>query len=99
MPKKKPIAKRLNKLFDDIQQVEPSAEAKSRPHPPESSAPSEPAPPPTKATAKRASMTRPVAARAPVVAPITDTAISIAFEAGQNNWSILRVADEADERK
>ena len=32
MPKKKPIDKRLNKLFDDIQQVEPtSAEVKPRP--------------------------------------------------------------------
>ena len=26
MPKKKPIAKRLNKLFDDIKHEEPSAE-------------------------------------------------------------------------
>ena len=30
MPKKKPIDKRLNKLFDDINQVEPSAKAKPR---------------------------------------------------------------------
>ena len=31
MPKKKPIAKRLNKLFDDIQQEEPKVDAAPRP--------------------------------------------------------------------
>ena len=28
MPKKKPIDKRINKLFDDIQQEQPTAQAK-----------------------------------------------------------------------
>lgn len=90
MPKKKPIAKRLNKLFDDIEHQEPKAEAKSRVQ--NRSVEEQQAPPVSevKPVTKRA---RSVEARRSFIAQ-TDTAISLAFEAGQNNWATLQVMDE-----
>ncbi len=97
MPKKKPIAKRLDKLFDDIRRAEPSAEAKPRPRQPAAQE-QPPAPPPEiKPVVKRAA-SHPVETRAPIRAQ-TDTVISLPFEAGQNNWAVLEVADETEERK
>jgi len=94
MPKKKPIAKRLDKLFDGINHVEPTTE--SRPSPRKSSAEEQVQP---------ASEAKPVVKRArstnikPIGITQTDTAISLAFEAGQNNWATLQVMDESNERK
>jgi PAS domain S-box-containing protein len=94
MPKKKPIARRLDKLFDDIKQVEPSAEAKPR------SKKSY-----TGELAQPAAEVKPVVKRArssearPSLITQTDTAISLAFQAGQNNWATLQVLDDTSERK
>ena len=94
MPKKKPIAKRLNKLFDDIKQVEPNVEASPRP---QKSLPSEemkPAPQ-SKPAAPRSSHSREAKPSSP---PRTDTAILHQFDMGQNNWAVLHVADDMPNR-
>jgi signal transduction histidine kinase/DNA-binding response OmpR family regulator/PAS domain-containing protein len=90
MPKKKPIAKRLNKLFDDIEHQEPIAEAKSRAQNRSVEEQAQPVSEVIKPVAKRA---RSAEARHSFVSQ-TDTAISLAFEAGQNNWATLQVMDE-----
>ena len=93
MPKKKPIAKRLDKLFDDIKHVEPSAEAKPRTSKGIADEHAQPA-----------SEVRPVAKRArssearQLLATQTDTAMSMAFQTGQNNWATLQVLDDSNER-
>src|SRR5574342_288936 len=94
MPKKKPIAKRLNKLFDDIKQAEPNAEASP---PPQISLPQEQVQPLPEA--------KPVTPRAPrfreareQLLPQTDTAVRHQFDMGQNNWAVLRVADDMPNR-
>src|SRR5260221_6704674 len=89
MPKKKPIDKRLNKLFDDIKHEEPSAEAKSRVQKRSAEELVQPASE-VKPVTKRAP---PVEARRSFVSQ-TDTAISLAFKAGENNWATLQVMDE-----
>src|SRR5260221_7002783 len=89
MPKKKPIDKRLNKLFDDIKHEEPSAEAKSRVQKRSAEELVQPASE-VKPVVKRTLATE---TRRSFVTQ-TDTAISIAFEAGQNNWATLQVMDE-----
>jgi len=92
MPKKKPIDKRINKLFDNIKQEEPIAETKP-------------------AVRKRATEEKvPAVAKKPaikhtgflgVAQPIVraDTAMSMTFQVGQNNWSTLQVMDENEQRK
>ena len=89
MPKKKPIAKRLDKLFDDIKHEEPSAEAKPRPQKRSTSEQVQPAPE-VKPVVKRAHSSE---ARQSVVTQ-TDTVLSLVFQAGQNNWATLQVMDE-----
>ncbi len=89
MPKKKPIDKRLNKLFDDIKHEEPSAEVKSRVQKRSAEELVQPASE-VKPIVKRALATE---TRRSFVTQ-TDTAISLAFEAGQNNWATLQVMDE-----
>src|SRR5215510_6529691 len=96
MPKKKPIAKRLDKLFEDIQQVEPTAEVKEgvqaqpiveKPNP----APVE------KAIVQRA--THPSkTVRRPTPPPL-ETAIMHRFEVGEDNWALLEVADDLPNRR
>ncbi|NTW12722.1 MAG: hypothetical protein HGA30_05365, partial [Anaerolineales bacterium] len=93
MPKKKPIAKRLDKLFDDIKHEEPSAKPKagvpkSAPEEkPVASAVPEPA-----AVRSRAIKT----ANAPSK---TETALALDFQTGPNNWATLQVLDETNGRK
>src|SRR5215204_40186 len=100
MPKKKPIAKRLDKLFDDIKHVEPSAEAKPRPQKRVSEIQAQPIPEvqPVPEVAPIVKRVRSSEARQPIVAQ-TDTALSLAFQAGQNNWATLQVTDESTDRK
>ena len=93
MPKKKPIAKRLNKLFDNINQVEPSAIAKLRDQKPSPTEQVQPAPE-VKSASKRA---RASEVRQSLVTK-TDTAISLSFQTGQNNWATMQVMDETNER-
>src|SRR5262245_21539035 len=94
MPKKKPIAKRLAKLFEDIKHVEPSTEAKtsSETRAVETQAP--PAPP-AKPVEKRS---RTFGTTKRLLSPQADTALSLPFQLGQNNWATLQVRDESVER-
>jgi len=92
MPKKKPIDKRINKLFDNIKQEDPTAQAKP-------------------AVRKRATEEKPVAAVKPVatkrtIVPevtkpmvLTDTALSLPFQMGQNSWATLQVMGDTEQRK
>ena len=95
MPKKKPIDKRLNKLFDDIKQVEPNAGA--TPSAPKSSPPEQ-----AQSTQEvKLAAPRPTS-RSKAVKPAstsrTDTAILQRLEMGPNNWAVLHVADEFPNR-
>jgi PAS domain S-box-containing protein len=94
MPKKKPIDKRLNKLFNEItpEQVQSDPHAGRR----------EPAPDPavqppvdnTPATKPRES-----SQFVKSVATPGSSAMSLAFQTGQNSWATLQIMDEANERK
>src|SRR6187431_3065598 len=94
MPKKKPIAKRLKSLFNDITPEQTSTEHKSAPR---KRAPIE------KAT--QSVDTTPVAnprhsVRAANSLAISDTAVlSLAVQDGQNSWSTLQVMDDNQQRK
>jgi len=91
MPKKKPIAKRLNKLFDDISHVEPtSAEPKPRSRKSSTAEQQVQPVPEAKPVAKRV---RTIEPRQSAVTQ-TDTALSLVFQAGQNNWATLQVMDD-----
>ncbi|HEY5729937.1 MAG TPA: GAF domain-containing protein [Anaerolineales bacterium] len=93
MPKKKPIAKRLDKLFDEIQHEDPNAKPGARVR---KSALDEKSKPPGEAKS--------VVKRAPAVEPSktvsrNETALALDFQTGPNNWATLQVLDEIDERK
>src|SRR5215208_6838772 len=94
MPKKKPIAKRLKNLFNDITPEQTSAESKSAPR---KRAPIEKATKPVD--------TMPVANPRHSVSVANSTAVSntavlsLAVQDGQNIWSTLQVMDENEQRK
>jgi len=100
MPKKKPIDKRLNKLFEDLTpespaEPKPAAEAREKPAvkraPVERSA-TTPVDTVPESRARRA--LQPVSAE-----PFFDRSkMSLAFQSGQNAWATLQVVDEAQER-
>jgi len=93
MPKKKPIDKRLNKLFEDIKNEEPGAESKPRSlnlSVVETAKPS----------SEVKSATKPARTVKPAQLDVqTDNALALMFQTGQNNWATLQVLDEAPERK
>lgn len=92
MPKKKPIDKRLNKLFDEIQQEEPNATPKARG---QKSASSDVVSPPVEA--KPAGKRR-RSAEATRTVSRTDTALALEFQTGPEDWAMLQVVDETDQR-
>lgn len=95
MPKKKPIDKRLNKLFDNIKQEEPEAKSAKTREP--KIAPVEK----RKTSADPKPATKQTSTIVPEVSTITqtDSALALAFQTGPNNWSTLQVIDETDQRK
>jgi len=94
MSKKKPIAKRLNKLFDDIK-VEPGPDAEAKPRRKKTATEELVVNnvPETRQGVKRS----PVAASSPMAQ--TDTALSLAFQTGPGNWATMQVVDDISERK
>jgi len=90
MPKKKPIDKRLNKLFEDLKPEETvqSKNITSKQVTEERAQPATgvSAPQPTRAV----EMSRRVISN--------ETALSLAFQTGQNNWATLQVVDETAPR-
>src|SRR5262245_22137739 len=97
MPKKKPIAKRLNKLFDDIPQEEPKVDASPRP-PKSLPAPTEQAQPVAEVKRVAAQIPRSREVKQSPL-PATETAIVQPFDIGQNNWAVLHVADDLPDRQ
>jgi PAS domain S-box-containing protein len=92
MPKKKPIDKRLNKLFDEIQQEDPNAASKARVR--KSAA---------RDTAGTVVEGKSVVRRRRSIEPAktvsqTDTALALEFKTGPNDWAMLQVLDDTDQR-
>ena len=92
MPKKKPIDKRLKNLFEDVKpeqtpaEFSPAASKRAPGEPPHSSTEAKPA----------VQMQRAME----LVKPVSQSgsALSLAFQAGQNSWATLQVVDEVEPR-
>src|SRR5215216_6664818 len=93
MPKKKPIDKRLKNLFEDASPEKAPAELKpasrQRASAEEKSIQSSEISPATRAR-------KPVEMASPVTQQ--KSAMSLAFQAGQNSWATLQVLDESEQR-
>lgn len=92
MPKKKPIAKRLKNLFEDVKPEQTPAEFRP--------APSKRAP---EEKSLRPAEVKPAAKteqQVETVGPISQpaSAMSLAFQAGQNSWATLQVLDDSEQR-
>ena len=92
MPKKKPVDRRLKNLFDDLRPEQSPAEFKPAPTNRASEEKHLPLPESKPATRERQT----VEGASPVVE--TPSALSLAFQAGQNSWATLQVVDESDGR-
>jgi len=93
MPKKKPIDKRLKKLFEDVKPEQASAETKPALL---KRAATEKAPEPVEILQIEKSMQL-VETIGGVSQP--DSVMTLAFQAGQNAWATLQVMDETEERR
>jgi PAS domain S-box-containing protein len=93
MPKKKPIAKRLDKLFDEIKHEEPSAQPKAGSVKRVVEDKGKPTAG-TRTTVKRARTTEPLKSL-----PAIDTELALDFQTGPNNWSTLKIFGDSDQRK
>ncbi|MGB8981637.1 MAG: GAF domain-containing protein [Anaerolineales bacterium] len=93
MPKKKPIAKRLKNLFEDVKPEQAPAEPK--PASRKRAAPEKPVQPIEPKPVER--VTQPVEMVSQ--AAYQDSVMSLAFQAGQNSWATLQVVDETEQRK
>jgi PAS domain S-box-containing protein len=92
MPKKKPIDKRLKKLFEDVKPEQAPAEIK----------------PASPQRAPAENISQPILMRQSQAAgqttqfssnlSQTDSIMTLAFQAGQNSWATLQVMDEAEAR-
>ena len=92
MPKKKPVDRRLKNLFEDLRPEQTPAESKPAPT---KRAPEERNLPPAESTPisrerESTQITSPLAQ--------TPSALSLAFQAGQNSWATLQVVDESEPR-
>ena len=96
MSKKKPAAKRLDKLFQNLTPEETGAKSKAAPRPPAPEKKAAPPTPPSPAKESVSPSTRPIE----LVAKASQNRpeISLAFQAGQNNWATLQVLDENPEK-
>ncbi len=97
MPKKKPADKRLNKLFQNITPEETTSKPKRAPRaaPVEEKAAISQPPPQAERTASVSPPTRPLELVQRV--PKSENAISLAFQAGQDNWATLQVLDDDEQ--
>ena len=92
MPKKKPIAKRLKQLFQDITPEEAPVEAKRT----------------TRKRAEEEKVSKPAESRlaSQTTRPVEMVTrlskaepMSLAFQMGQKAWATLQIVDEADDRR
>ncbi len=93
MPKKKPIDKRLEKLFEDVKPEQAPARPKAAS---QKRAPEMKASPPAEA-APRPETRTPVEITNHVYQ--SNSVMSLAFQAGQNSWATLQVMDETAQRR
>ncbi len=92
MPKKKPLARRLDKLFEDIKHEEPSVE-------PQAIAPAgAPERPAAAAGSETPAAKRPAAVRPAKAASLTETALALDFKLSTDTWATLQVVDETNQR-
>jgi len=94
MSKKKPVAKRLNKLFDNIKPEETTSKLQRPAH---KEPVAEPIAPPPAKVKPVSPPTRPMGSLQRASQGGKD--ISLAFQAGQNNWATLQVVDDTEQRK
>ncbi|MGE5643889.1 MAG: GAF domain-containing protein [Byssovorax cruenta] len=94
MPKKKPIAKRLNSLFKDLTPEQATTESKVAST---KRAPSH-VPPQSEEIAPITRSRSTIHSASPLAAP-SSSAMSLAFQMGQDNWATLQVMDENNQRK
>ena len=97
MPKKKPINKRLNKLFDEITHEEPNAKPQ-----PEKERVSKKAPANEQSTSSAEQKNthksiRPVESSTSIIQ--TDTALALAFQTAPDSWSTLQIHHDSPNRK
>ncbi|HSJ89540.1 MAG TPA: GAF domain-containing protein, partial [Anaerolineales bacterium] len=95
MPKKKPIAKRLDNLFKDLAPEQTPAESKVASNKGSSS---DLVPPHAEEVAP-ITRSKPALHSATPHAASSPSALSLAFQMGQNNWATLQVMDESNQRK
>ncbi|HSM70195.1 MAG TPA: GAF domain-containing protein [Anaerolineales bacterium] len=95
MPKKKPIVKRLDRLFDDIRHEEPSAKP-AKPHVPKE-APVEKTEYPVDVRQSSQQRTRPVESVQSIKQ--TASALALAFQTSPNNWATLQVESDIDKHQ
>ena len=93
MPKKKPIKKRLNNLFNDLTQEKPKASKK------ETAAKSVPPQKPKPAPSATHSVTKAKVVESTQSIVQTDNALALAFQPSPDNWATLQILDETNERK
>ncbi|GAB4459606.1 MAG: hypothetical protein Kow0070_14790 [Anaerolineales bacterium] len=92
MPKKKPLDRRLDKLFEDIKHEEPSVE-------PQAVAPAGAPERPAAAAGKDTpAAKRPAAVRRAKAATLTETALALDFKLSTDTWATLQVVDETNQR-
>src|SRR5215207_2151483 len=92
MPKKKPIARRLKKLFEDIKPEQTPAElnpASTKRASEEKQLPSSSVKPYAKTRQSAETLHQP---------SLPESGLSLAFQAGQNSWATLQVLDESEKR-
>jgi GAF domain-containing protein len=93
MPKKKPIDKRLKNLFEDVKPEQMPAELKPAEHKRASS---------EEKSIQHSDINPITRLRQPVelASQVSqqETAMSLAFQAGQNSWATLQVLDESEQR-
>src|SRR5215471_2517357 len=94
MPKKKPIDKRLNKLFNELTPDQAPADPRSGSPEPDALPISQPA-------AEKPKVAKPRESSQPIKSLATSgsSVMSLAFQTGQNSWATLQVVDETDKRQ
>ena len=96
MPKKKPINKRLNKLFDDIKHEDPNAKPKTERKSKDTSVKEEKSrTTPLRSAPKRSSRS----IESPNTITQTDSSLALAFQTGPDNWSTLQILTDDDKQK
>ena len=96
MPKKKPIAKRLNKLFDNLKHEEPNTRP-AKPHTPKKTPVEKVKPSTGDRSASKPTPTRSIERATSITK--TDSTLALAFQTSPNDWATIQVLDETGKRR